>query len=175
MSGEGQAQGKGRARSHRDGGRLRGLLSHEPAREAADLPGGLRVGGEGNPDFPNPDRGAGPQPDPGARAIEAEQARTGSSSFDRQHYLDMFFDGLDDQDGQSFKGIYNEMSSGQFDVSRRRVRLGQRRPPLVVLLRRAGTATRSAQDMADFIGDSATAWFADATGTGCRTSRCRTT
>jgi immune inhibitor A len=36
--------------------------------------------------------------------------------FDRQHFMDMFFNGLPDQNGESFKSDYNEMSSGRFDL-----------------------------------------------------------
>ncbi|MFC6046168.1 immune inhibitor A domain-containing protein [Nocardioides hankookensis] len=38
------------------------------------------------------------------------------ADFNRQHYLDMFFNGLPEQDGESFKDVYDEMSSGRFDV-----------------------------------------------------------
>jgi immune inhibitor A len=36
--------------------------------------------------------------------------------FDRQHYLDMFFNGMADQNGESFRQIYEEMSSGRYTV-----------------------------------------------------------
>ncbi|MDR1294417.1 MAG: immune inhibitor A, partial [Bifidobacteriaceae bacterium] len=38
------------------------------------------------------------------------------ANFDRQHYLDMFFNGLDDQGGESFHDAYAEISSGRFDL-----------------------------------------------------------
>jgi immune inhibitor A len=37
-------------------------------------------------------------------------------NFNRQHFLDMFFNGLPDQNGESFKSDYKEMSSGRFDL-----------------------------------------------------------
>jgi immune inhibitor A len=37
-------------------------------------------------------------------------------TFDRQHYLDMFFNGMSDQNGESFKKLYQEMSSGRYTV-----------------------------------------------------------
>jgi len=37
-------------------------------------------------------------------------------NFTRQHYLDMFFNGLPGQNGESFKADYKEMSSGRFDL-----------------------------------------------------------
>ena len=36
--------------------------------------------------------------------------------FNRQHYMDMFFNGMADQGGESFKQIYQEMSSGRYTV-----------------------------------------------------------
>ena len=38
------------------------------------------------------------------------------SDFDREHYLDMFFDGMPEQGDESFKDLYREMSSGRFDL-----------------------------------------------------------
>ena len=39
-----------------------------------------------------------------------------TADFDRQHYLDMFFNGLADQNGESVKQVYEEMSSGQYTI-----------------------------------------------------------
>ncbi len=36
--------------------------------------------------------------------------------FNREHYLDMFFNGLADQGGESFKDFYLELSSGRFEI-----------------------------------------------------------
>jgi immune inhibitor A len=37
-------------------------------------------------------------------------------NFDREHYLDMFFNGLPDQGGESFRDFYQEQSSGRYYV-----------------------------------------------------------
>ncbi|WP_435744561.1 immune inhibitor A domain-containing protein [Nocardioides sp. SYSU DS0663] len=39
-----------------------------------------------------------------------------TSDFDREHFLDMFFDGMPEQGGESFADAYDEMSSGRFDL-----------------------------------------------------------
>jgi immune inhibitor A len=50
-----------------------------------------------------------------------EPARSDNSTywlqhFTRQHYMDMFFNGLPGQNGESFKADYKEMSCGRFDL-----------------------------------------------------------
>jgi immune inhibitor A len=78
------------------------------------------------------------------------------SSFDRQHYLDMFFNGMPDQGGESFNGVYQEMSSGRFDVE------GDVSDWVTVPNSEASYGqTESNVDMTRFIGDSAQAWYAD--------------
>jgi immune inhibitor A len=160
MSGDAELHGKGRARTiaMADGTEV----SYPASQHAKLLTFLVDFGsGEGNPNFPT--QTAGPVhnqiPEPGP----SDNSTYWKSSFDRQHYLDMFFDGLDDQDGQSFKGIYNEMSSGQFDVSGDVSDwVGVDHPSSYYS---QADGHESAQDMADFVGDSATAWFADATAT----------
>lgn len=70
--------------------------------------------GEGNPAFP--DNTAGPThnqiPEPGAD----DNTTYWKSDFSRQHFLDMFFNGMPEQDGESFHDVYREMSSGRFDL-----------------------------------------------------------
>ena len=56
---------------------------------------------------------AGEIPKPGA----TDNSTYWKPSFDRQHYLDMFFNGLGDQGGESFRGVYQQMSSGRFDIA----------------------------------------------------------
>jgi immune inhibitor A len=76
--------------------------------------------------------------------------------FDRQHYLDMFFNGMPDQNGESFNGVYKEMSSGRFDVE------GDVSNWVTVPNSEASYGqTESNVDMTRFIGDSAQAWYAD--------------
>ena len=75
-------------------------------------------------------------------------------AFDRQHYLDMFFNGMPEQKGESFKGVYHEMSSGRFDLE------GDVSNWVTVPNNEASYGqTESNQDMTRFIGDSATAWY----------------
>jgi immune inhibitor A len=76
------------------------------------------------------------------------------SDFNRQHYLDMFFNGMPEQDGESFKGVYNEMSSGRFDLE------GDVSNWVTVPNNEASYGqTESNGDMTRFITDSATAWY----------------
>jgi immune inhibitor A len=90
-------------------------------------------------------------PEPGAE----DNSTYWKPDFNRQHYLDMFFNGMGDQDGESFKGIYEEMSSGRYtvdgDVSEW-VKVDQ---PMAAY----GT-TESHTDMTYFIDDTAEAWYA---------------
>ncbi|MFC7492782.1 MULTISPECIES: immune inhibitor A domain-containing protein [unclassified Nocardioides] len=74
--------------------------------------------------------------------------------FDRQHYLDMFFNGMPEQDGESFKDVYKEMSSGRFDLQ------GDVSEWVTVPNNEASYGqTESNVDMTRFINDSATAWY----------------
>jgi immune inhibitor A len=71
--------------------------------------------GEGNPDFPDntsgPLHNTLPKPDPAV-----DNTTYWKPDFSRQHFLDMFFNGLADQGGESFNDVYDEMSSGRFDL-----------------------------------------------------------
>ena len=81
--------------------------------------------------------------------------------FDRRHYLDMFFNGMPDQNGESFNGVYQEMSSGRFDVE------GDVSDWVTVPNSEASYGqTESNVDMTRFIGDSAQAWYADQVSQG---------
>ncbi|GAA4737896.1 hypothetical protein GCM10023350_22450 [Nocardioides endophyticus] len=160
MSGEAKLQGKGRARTilMADGAEV----SYPATQHAKLLTFLVDFGsGEGNPDFPT--QTSGPVhneiPEPGP----SDNSTYWKPAFDRQHYLDMFFNGLDDQDGQSFKGIYREMSSGRFDVSGDVSDWVSVDHPSSYYSQANGE--ESEEDMAAFIGDSATAWLDDATAT----------
>jgi immune inhibitor A len=74
--------------------------------------------------------------------------------FDRQHYLDMFFNGMQEQGGESFKSVYKEMSSGRYDVSGDVGDWVQVDKP-----QSAYGTTESHQDMTFFIDDTAEAWY----------------
>jgi immune inhibitor A len=89
-------------------------------------------------------------PEPAA----ADNSTYWRSDFNRQHYLDMFFNGMPDQGGESFKKAYDEMSSGRFDLE------GDVSDWVTVPYSEASYGqTESNPDMTRFIGDSATAWF----------------
>lgn len=76
--------------------------------------------------------------------------------FSRAHFLEMFFTGLEDQGGESFRGVYDEMSSGRFDLQ------GDVSDWVTVPYAEASYGqTESQDDMTRFIQDSADAWYAD--------------
>lgn len=76
--------------------------------------------------------------------------------FSREHYEQMFFTGLADQGGESFAGVYDEMSSGRFDLQ------GDVSDWVTVPYNEASYGqTESQADMTRFIQDSANAWYAD--------------
>ncbi|WP_369370271.1 immune inhibitor A domain-containing protein [Promicromonospora sp. Populi] len=76
------------------------------------------------------------------------------ADFSRDHYMEMFFTGLEDQDGESFAGIYDEMSSGRFDLQ------GDVSDWVTVPYSSASYGTtESGTDMTRFVQDSADAWY----------------
>ncbi|QNN52448.1 immune inhibitor A domain-containing protein [Nocardioides mesophilus] len=75
--------------------------------------------------------------------------------FNRQHYLDMFFNGLPEQNGESFKDFYEEASSGRYTVN------GDVSDWVKVDKPEAAYGTTESQkDMTSFIDDTAEAWYA---------------
>ncbi|MBA2955914.1 M6 family metalloprotease domain-containing protein [Nocardioides sp. MAH-18] len=112
----------------------------------------VQFGDTVDPRFPTAPAGpgAGEIPEPGAD----DNSTYWKPGFDRQHYLDMFFNGMPEQDGESFKDIYNEMSSGRFDVE------GDVSDWVTVPNNEASYGqTENNVDMTRFVGDSATAWY----------------
>jgi immune inhibitor A len=81
--------------------------------------------------------------------------------FSSQHYKEMFFSGLADQNGESFHDVYDEMSSGRFDLQ------GDVSDWVTVPHREAyygdgdGEGGETQASMTAFIQDSANAWYAD--------------
>jgi immune inhibitor A len=74
--------------------------------------------------------------------------------FDRQHFMDMFFNGMSEQGGESFRGIYDEMSDGRFRVE------GDVSDWVKVPFHEASYGqTESHTDMTRFIDDTADSWF----------------
>ena len=76
-------------------------------------------------------------------------------NFNRKHFLDMFFNGMKEQKGESFKDVYEEMSSGRYTVD------GDVSNWVKVENAQASYGqTESNLDMTRFIDDSAEAWLA---------------
>ena len=91
-----------------------------------------------------------PQPDRGV-----DNTTYWTADFDRQHYLDMFFNGLEDQNGESVKRVYEEMSSGRYTLE------GDVGDWVKVQWNEAHYGeTESNKDMSAFIKDGADAWYA---------------
>lgn len=73
-----------------------------------------------------------------------------SDTFDREHYVDMFFD----EEGESLKGVYEEMSSGRYTVD------GDVSDWVTVPYSSASYGeTESQEDMTRFVQDTADAWY----------------
>jgi immune inhibitor A len=82
-------------------------------------------------------------------------------SFDRQHYLDMFFNGMPEQNGESFHDAYEELSSGRYNIA------GDVSDWVTVPHNEAYYGTEeNNQNMTEFISDAAAAWLADAESKG---------
>ncbi|MFJ6003094.1 immune inhibitor A domain-containing protein [Arthrobacter sp. NPDC092385] len=73
-----------------------------------------------------------------------------SDTFDREHYLDMFFS----EEGESLKGVYEEMSSGRYTVD------GDVSDWVTIPYNSASYGeTESQADMTRFVQDTADAWY----------------
>jgi immune inhibitor A len=80
-----------------------------------------------------------------------------TGDFDRQHYLDMFFG----EQGESFRGVYEEMSSGRYTVG------GDVSDWVTVPYASASYGeTESQEDMTRFVQDAADAWYAKQVAAG---------
>jgi immune inhibitor A len=74
--------------------------------------------------------------------------------FSRDHFMEMFFTGLEDQGGESFADVYDEMSSGRFDLQ------GDVSDWVTVPYSTASYGTtESGEDMTRFVQDAADAWY----------------
>jgi M6 family metalloprotease-like protein len=90
-----------------------------------------------------------PQPD---RSVD--NTTYWKADFDRQHYMDMFFNGLADQNGESVKALYEEMSSGRYTIG------GDVGDWVQVPYHEARYGeSESNADMTAFIQDGANAWY----------------
>jgi len=88
-----------------------------PQSQTAQLLTFLVQFGDQNPNPTFPDNTAGPAHN---QIPQPNRANDNSTywlpDFTRQHFKDMFFNGLADQNGESFRSVYQEMSSGRFDL-----------------------------------------------------------
>lgn len=100
-----------------------------------------------------PDAAAGPVHNEIAQPDEANDNSTyWTNDFSRGHYLDMFFG----QQGESLKGVYEEMSSGRYTVD------GDVSDWVTVPYSSASYGeTESQTDMTRFVQDTADAWYDD--------------
>ncbi|WP_146362317.1 immune inhibitor A domain-containing protein [Arthrobacter yangruifuii] len=109
----------------------------------------IDFGDQVDPRFPNapagPEHNSIPQPD---RAVD--NSTYWEPEFDRQHYLDMFFN----PQGESLKTLYEEMSSGRYTVD------GDVSDWVTVPYSSASYGeTESQEDMTRFVQDAADAWY----------------
>ncbi|MFD6447435.1 immune inhibitor A domain-containing protein [Promicromonospora sp. NPDC060204] len=101
-----------------------------------------------------PDSTAGPAHNEIPEPVRSDNSTYWESDFSREHYQEMFFTGLEDQDGESFAGVYDEMSSGRFDLQ------GDVSDWVTVPYSTASYGTtESGTDMTRFVQDSANAWY----------------
>ncbi|GAA4699245.1 immune inhibitor A [Nocardioides conyzicola] len=115
--------------------------------------------GAGNPAFPT--QTAGPVNNEIPEPAASDNTTYWKADFNREHYLDMFFNGMPEQDGESFKDLYDEMSSGRFDLEGDVSDWVTVDHPESYYSDAAGAENQP--EMTNFIGDSANAWYAAAT------------
>jgi immune inhibitor A len=75
------------------------------------------------------------------------------ADFNKQHYMDMFFNGMSEQNGESFRSAYEEMSSGRYTVG------GDVSDWVKVDHPESYYGAESQADMTNFIDDTAEAWY----------------
>jgi immune inhibitor A len=101
-----------------------------------------------------PDAAVGPVHNEIPEPAEDDNSTYWEPDFSSEHYKEMFFTGLEDQDGESFAGIYDEMSSGRFDLQ------GDVSDWVTVPYSTASYGTtESGTDMTRFVQDAADAWY----------------
>ena len=98
-----------------------------------------------------PAKGQIPEPD-----RKVDNSTYWTPNFDRKHFMDMFFNGMPEQNGESFQKVYKEMSSGRYTVT------GDVSDWVKVPYSTSSYGyTESHVDMTRFIDDTAEAWYAD--------------
>ena len=101
-----------------------------------------------------PDAPAGPSHNEIPEPVRSDNSTYWEPDFSSEHFKEMFFTGLEDQDGESFAGIYDEMSSGRFDLQ------GDVSDWVTVPHSTASYGTtESGEDMTRFVQDTADAWY----------------
>jgi immune inhibitor A len=111
--------------------------------------GGKAKGGSSDGSTSGPLHNQIPEPD-----RSTDNSTYWKSDFNRQHYMDMFFNGMAEQGGESFKQIYQEMSSGRYTVDGDVSEWVKVAKP-----ESAYGTTESHEDMTYFIDDTAEAWY----------------
>lgn len=111
-------------------------------------------GNQADPRFP--DAPAGPRHGEIPEPADGDNSTYWEPDFSREHYQEMFFTGLEDQGGESFRDVYDEMSSGRFDLQ------GDVSDWVTVPHAEASYGqTESTVDMTRFVQDAADAWYDD--------------
>ena len=108
-----------------------------------ETPDTVFPGGEGpqHNQIPEPDR-------------QTDNSTYWKSDFNREHYEDMFFNGMPEQNGESFRQVYEEMSSGRYTVT------GDVSDWVQIDKSTSSYGyTESHTDMTRFVDDTAEAWY----------------
>jgi immune inhibitor A len=154
-TGDARLKGKGKDRTIQ---MADGVEVDYPASQSADLltflvDFGNDPTGVANPEYPT----AGPLNNEIPTPAASDNTTYWKADFNRQHYLDMFFNGMPEQDNESFKDAYDEMSSGRFDLE------GDVSDWVTVDHPESYYSTATGDEdqtaMTNFIGDSANAWY----------------
>ena len=115
----------------------------------------IEFGDQKDPRFPTAPAGPGANEIP-ARDRSVDNTTYWEPEFDRDHFMDMFYG-----DGESFKGVYEELSSGRYTIG------GDVTDWVTVPNNEASYGeTESQTDMTRFVDDGAEAWYAQQKAAG---------
>ncbi len=135
-----------------------GVNVEYPASQSAQLLTFLIEFGNGSPNPAFPDNTAGPLHNQIPEPARSDNSTYWLPDFSKQHFQDMFFNGLPAQGGESFKNVYKEMSSGKFDLQ------GDVsdwvKVPDVASHYSAANGDEPGSLMKEFLQDGADAWYA---------------
>jgi immune inhibitor A len=163
IAGKAKTAGKGPDRTIQMAG---GAEVNYPATQTAQLLTFLIDFGDDASGPAYPDNTAGPLHNTIAEPGPDDNSTYWLPDFDRQHFMDMFFNGLDDQNGESFKSVYKEMSSGRFDLEGD-VSDWVTVPNAASYYQSAdGSGDEDGTSMKAFLSDGATAWYDAQKGAG---------